>query len=124
MIFIFKRNGNECTVFPRTHAHAHTRTQIGGSSSGDAVVNATLVNRVGETVGRSTVKVSPCSGEVCSAMATGSIAVKDPQLWWPWTMSSTPAYLYVFQVMSIAKSGLSHDMSNCSLFLLCRTLLK
>ncbi len=94
---------------PLSHTHAHTphplsHTQIGGSSSGDAMVNASLVNRVGETVGTSIMKVSSCAEGVCSAMATGSIVVKDPQLWWPWTMSSTPAYLYVFQVNKNDKS--------------------
>ena len=74
-------------------------TQVLGSGSGSATANVTLMSRLGETVSISVQSLSLCGG--CSSpvsQITGSITVNDPQLWWPWDMSDTPAYLYVLQV--------------------------
>ena len=74
-------------------------TQVLGSGSGSATANVTLMSRLGEIVAMSVQSLSLCGG--CSSpvsQITGSITVNDPQLWWPWDMSDTPAYLYVLQV--------------------------
>ena len=74
-------------------------TQVLGSGSGSATANVTLMNRLGEAVAISVQSLSLCGG--CStpvSQITGSITVNNPQLWWPWDMSDTPAYLYVLQV--------------------------
>ena len=34
----------------------------------------------------------------------GSLEVKTPQLWWPWTMSDTPGHLYAF-VVNVSSKG-------------------
>lgn len=57
-------------------------------------------------VGWSITKVLPCGEKECLSAVTGSITLKEPQLWWPWDMSSNPAYLYIFQVRPLATIGI------------------
>ncbi|KAK3103666.1 hypothetical protein FSP39_020860, partial [Pinctada imbricata] len=36
----------------------------------------------------------------------GTLLIQNPNLWWPWTMNKTsPAYMYIFQVMIISSTG-------------------
>ena len=37
-------------------------------------------------------------GRYCDQTVRGTILVNSPNLWWPWTMSDTPGYLYPLQV--------------------------
>lgn len=41
------------------------------------------------------------------AVAHGTLQVTSPSLWWPWTMSDTPGFLYAFQVTLKSSSGIT-----------------
>ncbi len=76
--------------------------QIGGSDTGEAVANVTLLGR-GGVVATANHTLTGCDKEGCSVptlrLVSGVLVVSHPDLWWPWTMSNTPGFLYSFQVL-------------------------
>ena len=68
-----------------------------------------LKGRIGKgkstSVARDLRKLAPCKKrEYCdnTIVYQGSLHVADPHLWWPWTMSDEPTYLYVLEVRTAA----------------------
>ena len=47
------------------------------------------------------------SGNSDPVTVKGQFDIPSPNLWWPWTMSNDPGYLYVFQVTLTSSSGVS-----------------
>ena len=80
--------------------------QIGGTAiaAAGSSYSIALMSRGGGVVAN-------CSGMVPSpdtrniSVAHGQFTVSAPNLWWPWTMSDSPGFLYVFQVTLIPASG-------------------
>ena len=91
-----------------------TNIETNGSASVDYIVNVSttstgslkpdikLMARMGGVVasGHSSYPdyMEKGYGASQTMLVKGSILVDNPQLWWPWTMSDNPAYLYVLQV--------------------------
>ena len=42
--------------------------------------------------------IYPQTGDVSNGGVSGTLNIKDPSLWWPWTMSDSPGNLYPFEV--------------------------
>lgn len=72
--------------------------KVGGIHSGSATIDVTLMDRDGVKVTSTTQTVSVCSSQLCSNKASGKLSLSKPHLWWPWTMSETPGYMYELQV--------------------------
>lgn len=60
----------------------------------------------GGVVANYSAKITPPSTDA-PAIAHGQFKVSSPNLWWPWTMSDAPGYLYAFQVSVTSASGVS-----------------
>lgn len=56
------------------------------------------MDRDGIEVASGSQPITMCSELICSNKVSGNVYLHEPNLWWPWTMSDTPGYLYVFQV--------------------------
>jgi len=67
-------------------------------------VKVALMERMGGVVASSDsgdldcIKKGYGTPQRCMTSDQGSLMVATPELWWPWTMSDNPGYLYVFQV--------------------------
>ena len=91
-----------------------TKIETNGSATVDYIVNVSttskgplkpdikLMERMGGVVafGHSSYpdQMEKDYGASQSTLIDGSVLVANPQLWWPWTMSDNPGYLYVLQV--------------------------
>ena len=91
-----------------------TKIETNGSATVDYIVNVSttskgplkpdikLMERMGGVVasGHSNCPdhMEKGYGASQSSLIDGSVLVANPQLWWPWTMSDNPGYLYVLQV--------------------------
>ncbi len=77
--------------------------QVGGSYNKEAVANVTLLGRGGIVAAANHTFTMCHKNEECSVppLLSGALVVPHPDLWWPWTMSSTPGFLYSLQVLVI-----------------------
>ena len=88
-----------------------TNIETNGSASVDYIINVSttstrplkpdikLMARMGGVVASShSSYVEKGYSASQTVLVKGSILVDNPQLWWPWTMSDNPGYLYVLQV--------------------------
>jgi len=59
--------------------------------------------------------VASCNGTLTPSgiqgdpAGSGEFEVSSPNLWWPWTMSDNPGYLYVFQINLTSSSSSSRQ---------------
>jgi len=81
--------------------------QIGGTPiAAGSSYSIALMSRGGGIVANSSGSV-PAPNTNNISIAHGEFTVSSPELWWPWTMSDSPGYLYVFQVTLTPASGVS-----------------
>ena len=111
-----------------------TNIETNGSASVDYIVNVSttstgslkpdikLMARMGGVVasGHSSYPdyMEKGYGASQTMLVKGTILVDNPQLWWPWTMSDNPAYLYVLQVRNASRLRPS-NLSVCRLQFVC-----
>jgi len=80
--------------------------QVSGTTTKSVTIKVDLMERMGGMVASSDSGYLDCvqkdygygTPQRCMTSDQGSLMVATPELWWPWTMSDNPGYLYVFQV--------------------------
>jgi len=80
--------------------------QVSGTTKKSVTIKVDLMQRMGGVVASSDSGYLDCiqkdygygTPQRCMTSDQGSLMVATPELWWPWTMSDNPGYLYVFQV--------------------------
>ena len=86
-------------------------TQVTGRAvTSKSFFNVSLMSREGGVVAHCNGTLYPSSIPGDPA-GSGEFEVSSPNLWWPWTMSDNPGYLYVFQV-SLTSSPSSFGVSD------------
>jgi beta-glucuronidase len=97
------------TTNPQTHVDDISATTSLNDATGAASVGLVIATSGADQVevtlfdADNTIVATNVSA-VANGVSTTVLTVANANLWWPWTMSATPGYLYTIQVVSLANS--------------------